>query len=155
VSRVPPTTSESRKNASVQEAFGTKAPEAPVVVSPAASAADVTSAAAGGGTTATPEADKAGTSAPPASVGEGGGRGTSEPQEELLSGSIFAEGMETVNDEDRFLCTGTSWEAEAVTDRRDLERFKEAAQTIGTMLLVRVLAKFLWFLLRLLECREV
>jgi hypothetical protein len=63
--------------------------------------------------------------------------------------------MEEVNDEDRCLYAGTPWEAEVVTDRRDLETFKEAAHTIGTMLLVRTLAKFLWFLLQLLECREV
>jgi hypothetical protein len=49
----------------------------------------------------------------------------------------------------------TLWEAEVVTNRRDLKKFKEVAHTIGTMLLVRVLAKFLWFLLRLLECCEV
>jgi hypothetical protein len=35
VSRVPPTTSESGKNASGQEAFWTKAPEAPIVESSA------------------------------------------------------------------------------------------------------------------------
>jgi hypothetical protein len=34
----------------------------------------------------------------------------------------------------------TPWEAEIITDLRDLERFKEAAHTIGTMLLVRTLA---------------
>jgi hypothetical protein len=45
--------------------------------------------------------------------------------------------MELVNDEDRYLYTGTPWEAEVVTDHRDLETFKEAARTIGTMLLVR------------------
>jgi hypothetical protein len=63
--------------------------------------------------------------------------------------------MQAVDDEDRCLYVGTPWEAEVVTDRRDLEKFKEAAHTIGTMLLVRVLAKFLWFLLQLLECRQV
>jgi hypothetical protein len=63
--------------------------------------------------------------------------------------------MQAVDDEDRCLYVGTPWEAEVVTDRRDLEKFKEAAHTIGTMLLVRVLAKFLWFLLQLLECRRV
>jgi hypothetical protein len=79
VCRIPPTTSESMKNASGQEAFGTKAPEAPIVESPAASAADVTSAAARVATTAVPETDKAGTSTPPTTEGEGGGRGTSGP----------------------------------------------------------------------------
>jgi hypothetical protein len=155
VSRVPPTTSESGKNASEQEAFGTKASETPVVELPAASEADVTSTAAGVGTTTAPEADKAGTSAPPATEGEGGDRGTSSPQEEPPSRGIFAEGMEAVNDEDWYLYVGTQWKAEVVTDRHDLEKFKEAAHTIGTVLLVRILAKFLLFLLQLLECHEV
>jgi hypothetical protein len=48
--------------------------------------------------------------------------------------------MEVVNDEDRCLYAGTPWEAEAVTDRQDLEMFKEAAPTIGTVLLMRTLA---------------
>jgi hypothetical protein len=46
------------------------------VESSAASAADMTSAAAGAGVTAASEADKAGTSAPPATGGEGNDRGT-------------------------------------------------------------------------------
>jgi hypothetical protein len=50
--------------------------------------------------------------------------------------------MKAVNDEDRCLYAGTPWEAEVITDHRDLEKFKEAAHAIGTMLLVRVLAKF-------------
>jgi hypothetical protein len=45
MSRVPPTTSESGKNASGQEAFGSKLLETLVVESPAASVADVMSAA--------------------------------------------------------------------------------------------------------------
>jgi hypothetical protein len=81
MSRVPPTTLESEKNASRQEAFGSKVPETPVVESPAASAADVTSAAARARATVASKADKAGTSAPPATGGEGGDRGTSDPQE--------------------------------------------------------------------------
>jgi hypothetical protein len=72
--------SESEKNASGQEAFGSKAPETPVVESPAASAADVTSTAVGVGTTAAPEADKAGTSVPPTTGGGGDDRGTLDPQ---------------------------------------------------------------------------
>jgi hypothetical protein len=63
--------------------------------------------------------------------------------------------MEAVNNEDRCLYASTPWEAEDVTDRRDLERPKEAVHTIGTVLLVNILAKFPWFLLRLLECHEV
>jgi hypothetical protein len=60
-----------------------------------------------------------------------------------------------VNDEDRCLYAGTPWEAEVITDCRDLEKFMEAAHTIGTVLLLRILPKFPWFLLWLLECHEV
>jgi hypothetical protein len=126
-----------------------------VVESPAALAADVSSAAAGAGTTAASEADKAGTSAPPTTGGEAGDRGTSGPQEAPGPQGIIDEGMEAVNDEDRCLYVGTPWEAEVVTDRRDLEMFREAARTIGTVLMVRTLADFLRFLLRVFECREV
>jgi hypothetical protein len=56
------------KNASGQEVFGTKAPQTPVVESPTVSAADVTSAATGVGTVVAPEADKARTTLPPATV---------------------------------------------------------------------------------------
>jgi hypothetical protein len=92
---------------------------------------------------------------PPVTTGEGGDRGTSGPLEEPPSEGIFAEGMEAVNNEDRCLYAGTPWEAEVVTDRRDLEKFKETAHTIGTILLVRILAKFPCFFLWLLECHEV
>jgi hypothetical protein len=61
MSKVPPATSGSGKNALDREAFGIKVPETPVTESPAASAADVTSAATGTGTTAASEAEKAGT----------------------------------------------------------------------------------------------
>jgi hypothetical protein len=43
MSMVPPTTSESGKNASGQEAFGSKVPGTPVVESPTTLAADMTS----------------------------------------------------------------------------------------------------------------
>jgi hypothetical protein len=155
MSRVPPTTSESGKNASGQKAFGSKLPETPVVESPAASAADVTSSAVGAGATAASEANKAGTIMPPTTGGEGCDHGTSGPQEAPGPQGIIDEGMKSVNDEDRCLYAGTPWEAEVVTDRRDLETFREAARTIGTVLLVRTLADFLRFLLRVFECREV
>jgi hypothetical protein len=113
------------------------------------------STAAGAGATTASEADYAGTSAPPATGDEGGDRDTSDPQEAPPPCGIIDEGMEAVNNEDRCLYAGTPWEAEVVTDRRDLEMFMEAARTIGTVLLVRTLAEFLWFLLQLLECREV
>jgi hypothetical protein len=60
MSRVPPTTSESGKNASGQEAFGTKLPEMLVVESPVALAVDVTSVAVRARTTAASEADRPG-----------------------------------------------------------------------------------------------
>jgi hypothetical protein len=81
VSRVLPATSGSGKNASGQEALGSKVPETSVVESLVASAADVMSATAGARATAASEADKGGTSAPPTTEGEGGDRGTSDSKE--------------------------------------------------------------------------
>jgi hypothetical protein len=78
MSRAPPTTSESGKNASSQEAFGSKIQKTPVVESQAISMADVTSTAGGAGTTAVSEVDKAG-SAPPVTEGEGGDLCTAGP----------------------------------------------------------------------------
>jgi hypothetical protein len=49
------------------------------VESPAVSAADVMSTATGVGTTAAPETNKAGTSPPPATEGDGSGHGTYGP----------------------------------------------------------------------------
>jgi hypothetical protein len=63
--------------------------------------------------------------------------------------------MESANDEGLCLYAGTPWEAEVVTDCRDLETFMEAARTIGIVLLVRTFTAPLWFLLRVFECREV
>jgi hypothetical protein len=118
--RVPPTTSESRKNTSGQEAFGSKLPETPVVELLAASTADLTSAAAGAGTTAMSEADKARTSAPPTTGGEGGDRSTSGLQEAPGLQGIIDEGMEAANDEDWCLYAGTPWEAEVITNGETL-----------------------------------
>jgi hypothetical protein len=72
-------TLERGKNASGQEAFGSKIQETPVVESPAISTADVTSTAGGAGTTAASEADMVETSAPLAAEGEGGDLCTSGP----------------------------------------------------------------------------
>jgi hypothetical protein len=55
--------------------------------------------------------------------------------------------MESVNDKDQCLYTDTPWEAEVVTDRRELETFKEVVRMIGTVLLVRTFADPLRFLL--------
>jgi hypothetical protein len=65
------------------------------------------------------------------------------------------EGTRSVDDQDRCLYVGTPWEAEVVTDRRDLDEFKEAACMIGRVLLVRALVDLLRFLLRVFECRKV
>jgi hypothetical protein len=65
------------------------------------------------------------------------------------------EGTRSVDDQDRCLYVGTPWEAEVVTDCRDLEKFKEVVRTIGTVLLVRALVDLLRFLLQVFECREV
>jgi hypothetical protein len=81
MSRIPLMTSESGKNTSGQEVFGSKVLEMPVVESSAASAVDVTSTAVGAGATVASEADKDGTSAPPATGGEGNDRGISGPQQ--------------------------------------------------------------------------
>jgi hypothetical protein len=148
-------TSESGKNASGQEAFGCMVPGTPVVESPAASATDVTSTAARAGTMVAPEVDKAETSAPPTIEGEGGDRGTSDPQLAPGLQGIIDEGTESVNDEDRCLYLGTPWEAVVVTDHNDLETFKEAACMIGIMLLVRTFVDPLRLLLQILEYREI
>jgi hypothetical protein len=75
----------------------------PVVESPAALAANVTSAATGAGATVASGADKARTSAHPATKGEGGDHGTSDPQEVPPPRGIIYEGMEVVNNEDQCL----------------------------------------------------
>jgi hypothetical protein len=85
---------------------------------------------------------------PPTTGGEGGARGTSDPQLAPGPQRIIDEGMESVNDEDWCLYAGSPWEVEVVTDRHDLETFKEATRTIRTMLLVRTFVDPLRFLLR-------
>jgi hypothetical protein len=70
--RAPLTTSESGKNASGQEVFGSKTKDTLVVESPTVSTADVTSTAGGAGATAASKADKAGTSTAPTTEDEGG-----------------------------------------------------------------------------------
>jgi hypothetical protein len=67
----------------------------------------VTSAAAGAEATAVSKADKAGTSAPPTTEGEGGDRGTSDLQEVPPPQGIIDEDIEAVNDEDQCLYAGT------------------------------------------------
>jgi hypothetical protein len=72
VCRAPLTTSKSSKNASGQEAFGSKAKETSMEQSPAVLTACVTSTTAGTGATAASAVEKAGTSTAPRA--EGGGR---------------------------------------------------------------------------------
>jgi hypothetical protein len=155
MSRVPPTTSESEKNASGQEAFGSKMLETPVVKSPAASAADMMSAAVRAGTTAASEVERDGTSAPPTTGGERGDLCTSGPQAAPGPQAAMEEGIRSEDDQHRCLYIGTPWEAEVVTNRCDLDEFKEALQTIGRMLSVRTLLDLLRFQLRVFECLEV
>jgi hypothetical protein len=107
------------------------------------------------GTTAAAEADKASTCAVPTTRGGGDNLGTSDPRSSPGPLGIIDEGMESVDNEDRCLYAGTLWEAEVVTDRRDLETFKEAVRTIRTVMLVRTFTAPLWFLPRVFECREV
>jgi hypothetical protein len=65
------------------------------------------------------------------------------------------EGARSVDDQDQCLYAGTPWEVEVVTDRRDLETFKESTHTIGSVLLVRALVDLLTFLFQVFGCREV
>jgi hypothetical protein len=65
------------------------------------------------------------------------------------------EGARSVDDQDRCLYAGTPWEVEVVTDRRDLETFKESTHTIGSVLLGRALVDLLTFLFQVFGCREV
>jgi hypothetical protein len=114
VCRAPQTTSESGKNASGQEAFGSKAKETPVVESSAVSTADVTSAVSGTGATTASAAEKTG--------------------RRVATSTWLAHGK------DRCLYVGTPWEVEVVANCRDVEEFKEASLTIRCVLSVRVLA---------------
>jgi hypothetical protein len=131
--------SKSGKNASGQEAFGSKMQGTPVVESLAASVADVTSAAGGAGTTAASEVDKAETSAPPTAEGEGGDLYTSDPLPASSPQAVGEEGARSEDDQHRCLYVGTPWEAEVVADRLDVEEFKEVSRTIGRVLSVRAL----------------
>jgi hypothetical protein len=123
--------SESGKNASGQEAFGSKIKEMPVVESPAASAADVTSMAGRAGTTVAFEADKAGTSTAPVAEDEGGDLCTTGPLPTPDPQAAEAGGAQAEDDLHRCLYVGTPWEAEVVADCRDVEEFKEASRMIG------------------------
>jgi hypothetical protein len=71
---------ESGKNASGQEAFGSKAKETSVAESPAVSTADVTSSVGRTGATAAFEADKAGTNTAPTTEEEGGDLCMADPR---------------------------------------------------------------------------
>jgi hypothetical protein len=133
--------SESGKNASGQEAFGSKIQEMPVVESPAISTAGVTSTVGRVKTTAASEADKAETSAPPTARGEGDDLCTSGPLPALDPQAAREEGARSEDDQHRCLYVGTPWEAEFVANRRDVEDFKEASHTIGRVLSVRILVK--------------
>jgi hypothetical protein len=83
VCRVPSTTSESGKNVSGQEAFGSKAKGMPLEQSPAVSTADVTSAAIGTGATVISTTEKAGTSTAPPTEGKQGDLCMADPRPTL------------------------------------------------------------------------
>jgi hypothetical protein len=140
VCRAPPTTSESGKNASGQEAFGSKAKEMPVAESPVVSTTDVTSVAGGTGATAASEVDKAGTSTAPATEEEGGDLYMADPRP-TLDPRWLGGGARVEDDAHRCLYVGTPWEAEVVADRRDDDEFKEASCTIERVLAIRVLVE--------------
>jgi hypothetical protein len=146
MSRAPPTTSESGKKTSGQEAFGSKIQETPVVESPAISTADVMGTAGGAATTVMSKADKAGTSAPPVANGEGSDLCTTGPLPAPNPQVAGEGGARAEDDLHQCLYVGTSWEAEVVADCRDVEEFKEASHTIGRVLSIRVLVEPFEFL---------
>jgi hypothetical protein len=141
VCKAPPTTSESGKNASDQETFGSKAKEMLVQQSPAVLTANVTNAVVGTRATAASAAEKAGAStAPPTGRGGGARRPlhgrpapTSDPQ------TVEAGGARGEDDMHWCLYVGTPWEEEVITDSRDVNKFKEASHTIRHVLSVRIL----------------
>jgi hypothetical protein len=55
--------------------------------------------------------------------------------------AVMAGGAQVDNDLHQCLYVDTPWEAEVITDRRDVEEFKEASCTIGCVLSVRVLGE--------------
>jgi hypothetical protein len=136
--RAPPTTSESGKNASGQEAFGSKAREVPVEQSPVVSTADVMSSVIRAGATAASVAEKAGTSTAPPAEGEQDDlcmadlRRTPDPQ------TAEAGGARTEDDAHWCLYVSTPWEEEVAANHRDVDNFKEASHMIGRMLSVRI-----------------
>jgi hypothetical protein len=129
-------------------------PEMPVVESPTISATDVMSTADGAGATAASEADKAGTSVPPAAKGEGDDLCTSGPLPAPGPQAAMEEGARSEDNQHRCLYVGTPSEAEVVTDRRGVEEFKEASRTIERVLSVWALIDPLEFLaLGALSCK--
>jgi hypothetical protein len=124
-------TSESGKNASGQEAFGSKTRETPVVESLAVSTADVTSTTGGAGAMTTSEADKAWTSTAPATKDVGGDLCTAGPLLTTDPQVAEAGGAQAEDDLHRCHYVGTPWEAEVVTDHHNVEEFEEASHTIG------------------------
>jgi hypothetical protein len=133
-------TSESGKNTSGQEAFGSKAKETPVEQSLVVSTADVTSAAVGTGAMAASAAKKAGTSTTPPTEGEQGDLYMADPRPTPDPQTSKAGGARVEDDMHWCLYVGTRWEEEVVANRRDIDEFKEASRTIGRVLSVRVLA---------------
>jgi hypothetical protein len=129
---------ESAKNASIQEAFESKGKEALVEQSPAVSTTDVMSSTVGVGATAASTAEKAGTSN---ARTVGGGQddlcmADAQPTLDPLDGE--AGGANIRGDDRQCLYVGTLWENDVITDRRDIDEFKEASRMIGRTLVVMI-----------------
>jgi hypothetical protein len=135
--RVPPTTSESGKNASGQEAFGSKAREALMEQSPAVSTANVTSSVIGAGVMAASAEEKAGANTAPPAEGEKDDLCMTDPRPTLDPQTVEVGGARVEDDAHWFLYVGTPWEEEVTADHRDVENFKEASCMIGRVLSVR------------------
>jgi hypothetical protein len=132
--------SKSGKNASGQEAFGRKVKETPVEQSPMVSTADMTSATVGTGAMVTSTAKKTGTCTAPPTEKRQGDLCMAEPRPTPDPQTTEAGGAHVEDDPHQCLYVGTPWEEEVITDRRDVDEFKEASCTIGRVLSVRVLA---------------
>jgi hypothetical protein len=107
ICRTPPTTSESAKNASGQEAFGSKGREAPMEQSPVVSTVEVTSSAIRAGVTAAFAAEKVGTSTALPAGGDQDNLCMVDPQPTLDPHDAEVGGARAEDDGDRCLYVGT------------------------------------------------
>jgi hypothetical protein len=110
---------QSGKNASGQEAFGSKAKETPVAELSTVSISDVMSTTGGIGVTAASEADKAETSTAPATEEEGGNLCMADPLPTSDPEAAEVRGARMEDYAHRCLYV-TPWEVEVIADRRDV-----------------------------------